>query len=212
MIFLMASIGQNKLRLIKRLYYQDCLSMRQVAGKMGVSIDALVYFMRHNDLERRSILEANNNLFRQKIPSFKIRKINSQISKDLSIAGTMLYWAEGYKGEKSTFVDLANSDPKMIRVFLNFLRTAYEVDEKKFRVLLYCYTDQDVAELKRFWSKVTKISIERFIKPYIRDDFRKDGRKMEHGLIHVRYIDKKLLLDIKSKISEFAEKFAQVDP
>ena len=31
-------------------------------------------------------------------------------------------------------------------------------------------------------------------------------------MIHVRYIDKKLLLDIKSRIEQYVGKFAQVDP
>ncbi len=205
----MASIGKEKLGLVRRLYYEELLSMSQVAGKLGVSLEAVIYFMRRHGLYRRTYLEANNNLFRQKIPSFKIRKNSSVLAKELEIAGTMLYWAEGYKSVKGTFVDLANSDPRMIKVFLNFLRTTYEVDERKFRVLLYCYADQDVPKLIGFWSKVTKISPKQFIKPYVRKDFKETGRKMEYGMIHVRYIDKKLLLDIKGRIEKYVGKFAQ---
>ncbi|MDO8574287.1 MAG: hypothetical protein Q7R86_01545 [bacterium] len=208
----MASIGENKIDLVKKLYYKDLLSMSQVARRLGVSLEAVIYFMRRNGLYRRSYLEANNNLFRQKIPSFRVRANNSFLAKELEIAGVMLYWAEGYKSVNSTFVDLANSDPKMIEVFLNFLRKTYEVDERKFRVLLYCYADQDVRKLTSFWSSITRISKSQFTKPYVRKDFRKNGRKMENGMIHVRYIDKKLLLDIKERIAKYVRKFAQVDP
>lgn len=208
----MASIGENKIDLVKKLYYKDLLSMSQVARRLGVSLEAVIYFMRRNGLYRRSYLEANNNLFRQKIPSFRVRANNSFLAKELEIAGVMLYWAEGYKSVNSTFVDLANSDPKMIEVFLNFLRKTYEVDERKFRVLLYCYADQDVRKLTSFWSGITRISKSQFTKPYVRKDFRKNGRKMENGMIHVRYIDKKLLLDIKERIAKYVRKFAQVDP
>ena len=208
----MASIRKEKISFVKRLYYKDLLSMSQVARKLGVSLDAVIYFMRRNGLNRRSALDANNNLFRQKVPSFKIRKGGSILAKELEIAGVMLYWAEGYKSKNADWVDLANSDPRMICVFLSFLRTTYEVDERKFRVLLYCYADQDVPELISFWSKLTKISPKQFIKPYIRKDFKETGRKMEYGMIHVRYIDKKLLLDIKSRIEQYVGKFAQVDP
>ncbi len=208
----MASIKKDKLDLVKRLYYEELLSMSQIARRLGVSLDAVVYFMRRNGLNRRSALAANNNLFRQKTPSFKIRKNNSLLAKELEIAGVMLYWAEGYKSKNAGWVDLANSDPKMIEVFMNFLRKTYEVDERKFRVLLYCYADQNVQKLINFWSGLTGVPSRQFTKPYIRKDFKKDGRKMEYGMIHVRYIDKKLLLDIKDRIGKYVEKFAQVDP
>lgn len=206
-----ASIGKDKLDFVKKLYYEELLSMSQVARRLGVSLEAVVYFMRRKGLNRRSALEANNNLFRQKVPSFKIRRNSSFLAKELEIAGVMLYWAEGYKSKNADWVDLANSDPKMIKVFMNFLRKIYEVDERKFRVLLYCYADQDVRKLINFWSGLTGVPSRQFIKPYIRKDFKKNGRKMEHGMIHIRYIDKKLLLDIKDRIGKYVEKFAQVD-
>ena len=93
-----------------------------------------------------------------------------------------------------------NSDANMIVVFVKFLREIYKVDEKRFRILLYCYSDQDSIKLINFWSRLTKISKKQFTKPYIRKDFRKDGRKMEHGMIHIRYGDKKLFLCIMEEI------------
>ncbi len=38
-------------------------------------------------------------------------------------------------------------------------------------------------------------------------DYLPDGRKMAHGLIHIRYADKKLLLEIKNSIMLYKEKF-----
>ena len=73
----------------------------------------------------------------------------------------------------------------MINVFVKFLREIYRVDEKRFRILLYCYSDQNVLELVDFWSKLTKIPKKQFTKPYIRKDFRKDGRK--NGAWHDSY-------------------------
>lgn len=203
----MAGIKLDRIELVRKLYYTDQLSMSQIASKLGVSLNTVVSFMRRNGLSRRSAKEANNNLFRQKTPSFKVRKISSVFEKELEIAGAMLYWAEGYKSKNANWVDLANSDPRMVSVFLNFLRVIYKVDERKFRVLLYCYADQDVLRLIIFWSRLTKIPKKQFIKPYVRKDFRESGRKMKYGMIHVRYIDKKLLLDIKSRIEKYVGRF-----
>jgi hypothetical protein len=97
----------------------------------------------------------------------------------------------------------------MILVFLNFIRKIYQVSEEKLRILLYCYSDQDVKELTKYWSNLTKISEKQFSKPYVRDDFKISSRKMQHGLIHIRYSDKKLFLEIEKIISEFKRKYSK---
>ncbi len=107
-------------------------------------------------------------------------------------------------------IDFVNSDPQMIRLFLHFFRTIYQPSEKKMRIYLYCYSDQDVSGLIDFWSATTGISRDQFTKPYVRNDFKKDGRKMKYGVIHVRYNDKKLLLDIKNMIHSYGHKYAPI--
>lgn len=123
----------------------------------------------------------------------------------------MLYWGEGYKGtpsSRSLGVDFANSDPAMIRIFMNFLRSVYILDEKRLRIFMYCYLDQNIQELMKFWSKITKIPLGQFSKPYVRKDFKNGGRKMSYGLVHIRYSDKKLLIDIKNMIEYYSKKHA----
>lgn len=122
--------------------------------------------------------------------------------------GTMLYWCEGYKTEQSSTVDFANSDPHMIAVFVRFLRTVCGVNEARLRVYLYQYSNQDTDTLIRFWSRITGIPTTQFTKPYVRTGFREDKKdKMPHGLIHIRYHDKKLLLLIKDWIGEYKNNF-----
>lgn len=179
--------------------------MKSISEKLGVSLDCVAYFMRKNNLKRRTLAEEQKMRFENKIPSFKYRKINKNTER-LKIIGAMLYWGEGYKGNDvspAKHVDFANSDPDMISLFIAFLRNTFVLNESKFRVLLYCYSDQDVENLIIFWSKRTKISKSQFIKPYIRNDFKIDGKKMKYGLIHIRYYDKKLLLEIKKMIDSY---------
>lgn len=87
------------------------------------------------------------------------------------------------------------------------MREFFILDEKKFRIYLYCYSNQNPKKLINYWSKVTKVPKKQFLKPYIRHDFRVDGRKMFYGLIHVRYNDKKLLLLLKSFIEQYKNKY-----
>jgi len=203
----MGSISDNQLKKVKTLYYKDMLSMKEIADIFGVSIDAVVYFMRRHGLKRRSFSEINKLRFDKKEPSFNEKSINSTYKKELKAIGSMLYWGEGYKSEKSSFVDFSNSDPEMIKMFLKYLRGVYHLDEKKFRVLLYCYANQDISNLIKYWSKLTKIPVNQFTKPYIRKDYNINGRKMKYGLVHIRYIDKKLLLNIKDSINLYKRKF-----
>lgn len=203
----MGIVPISALRRIKQWYYRDMFTMREVGEHLGVSLDAVAYFMRHHRLPRRTLLQANRIRFDKKPPSFKSRAHLPSFT-ELKAIGAMLYWGEGYKNcTTNSTVDFANSDSGMISLFLLFLRKVYGINEVHLRVYLYCYADQDVGRLVHYWSRVTGIPKERFSKPYVRKDFRKNGRKMRYGLIHIRYYDKKLLLEILRLIEYYKSKY-----
>ena len=204
----MAAITDKNRRIVKRLYYKDLYGARQIADKLGVSLDAVYYFMRRHKMKRRSFAEENKIRFDRKEPSFHIRKNLSPNEKQLKTIGTILYWGEGYKTEKSKGIDFTNSDPQMIDIFICFLRNICGVDESRLRVLLYCYSDQDPKRLIKFWSKLTGIQESQFSRPYIRSKNNNvTENKMKYGLIHIRYMDKKLLVAVKQWIENYKEQF-----
>jgi len=160
--------------------------------------------MRKNGLKRRKSNESNLINFEKCKPSFRLRKINTENLRTLKAIGTMLYWGEGGKSEKANIIDFANSDENMIILFLKFLRKICGVDENKLRIYAYLYSNQNINKNINFWSKITRIKKSQFTKPYIRNDFDENKKdKMPHGLIHIRYADKKLLRIIKSWIEEY---------
>lgn len=202
----MASIPSEKLHYIEQLYYKEHKSAREIAGILDVSLDAVYYFMRHYNLKRRSLSEENSLRFANKQLSFDVKQKLNSSEKELKLVGLMLYWCEGYKTDLCKVVDFANSDPSMIQIFLRFLREICGVDESKLRVYLYCYSNQNVDGLKQYWSSVMKIPLSQFTKPYVREDFKLDKiGKMPHGMVHVRYGDKKLFLLIKQCIQEYID-------
>lgn len=86
-----------------------------------------------------------------------------------------------------------------------FLRRICGAAETRLRLHLYAYADQDVEQLKTFWSRVTRIPKEQFIKPYVRPlTPNQSHRKMRWGLVHVCYSDKRLL----ETVVRWAERFA----
>ena len=114
----------------------------------------------------------------------------------------MLYWGEGAKTGGS--VKFANSDPEMIKVFLNFLREICGIHEERLKALIHIYPDHNESELKFFWSESTGIPMERFYKSHVHNG--KVGtykNKSRYGTIAINYSDKKLLHVLLSWIDQY---------
>ena len=198
---------------LKQLYIKEGRSTLDLAKYFNVSIDVIAYTMRKHNIPRRSKKEASVWSFKNKEMTFKRRNTKgiNKITAELILA--MLYWGEGFKGNENSkmgTLDFANSDPEMIAMYMKAFRDLYEFDEKKLRVLLYCYSNQNIPSLITFWSKLTNIPKEQFSKPYVKTDSIVNARTMKYGLVHIRYNDKKLLLEIKNLIDCVKVKYAPV--
>ncbi|MBL7155513.1 MAG: hypothetical protein ISS90_00020 [Candidatus Omnitrophica bacterium] len=191
---------------IKTLYLNDKCTVKEVADELGLSFWKVYNMMRVNNIHRRGPSETNYLQYDRYKPRFVIKEDCDPKNKYLKVAGLMLYWAEGAKGGDT--VDFANSDSGMIKIFLRFLREVCGIAESRLRIYLYAFSDQNIDGLKRYWSEATGIPLQQFTKPYVKnmDNALKD-RRMPHGMIHVRYHDKRLLKHIKHWISEYAELF-----
>ncbi|PIR88956.1 MAG: hypothetical protein COU07_03625 [Candidatus Harrisonbacteria bacterium CG10_big_fil_rev_8_21_14_0_10_40_38] len=101
-------------------------------------------------------------------------EITNFSKKDLLIAGTALYWAEGYKRQKtrngrpltSHPVSLTNSDPILIKVFLKFLIEIYNIPKKDIKLSIRIFEHQNEEELIKFWQNITNFPRENFKKSY----------------------------------------------
>ena len=197
-----SSIELQEVQEIKRLYQDERFSFREVALRMGIGPWRVYRLMRQHRIPLRRGSEQNYATYKTK-PQFVLKKELTPAEEQLRIAGAMLYWAEGTKG--GTTVDLANCDPDLIALFLDFLRTVCGVAEQRLHVHLYAYADQDVESLKLFWSKLTNIPLNQFIRPHVRPlTANVTGRKMRWGLVHVTYSDGRLLELILRWGKEFA--------
>lgn len=75
---------------------------------------------------------------------------------------SIFYLAEGTKKENT--ITVANSNPNLLKSFLNLFRFLYNPDEKKFRCCLHLRKDQSEIQAKNYWSKVLDIPISKFHK------------------------------------------------
>lgn len=192
---------ESELEKLKSLYNSG-LSMREVGEYYGKSVRAIVSVMKRHHIIRRPASITRTYQFSKSPLSFQVKQNLNHHEELLKIAGLMLYWGEGGK-KNSKGVDFANSDPDMIIVFLRFLRIVYQIDEARLRVYLYTYQSLPTPRLVDYWSKLTKIPNTQFTKPYIREKSSQKHDKMSHGLIHIRYSDKRLFELIMSEISSF---------
>jgi len=122
------------------------------------------------------------------------------------IALVMLYLAEGSKTDRRS-VMFGNSSPGVIRLFLNLLRAAFPVDEKKFRVTVQCRADQNVPSLERFWSDLTRIPRRQFYRAQIdRRSINKPTRKVEYkGVCRIDYFSSAIDFELKHIAEELQE-------
>lgn len=114
---------------------------------------------------RGSLMQKNRRL--EMIESNRKSALNlfgSISDRELDLIGTCLYWSEGSK--KTRKVELCNSDPNIINIFIKWLERTYELSKEDF----HCYVGINDAhrhrevEVKEYWSKNTNIPLSHFTK------------------------------------------------
>jgi hypothetical protein len=193
---------------IIKLYVSGKLSEAQIAARLAIPSRRVRRALDSHKITRRSLSEAITYLyitkFNKKPFSLKVN-LNSE-DEMLKIAGAMLYWGEGNK--KGNSVALANSDPRMVSVFLKFLRVICGIDNHRLRVTTHYYSDHEPKELLQYWSRITKIPANQFYKSFLHQDTKGTyKKKSQYGTISVQYSDKKLLRMINSWIQEYQSQF-----
>lgn len=106
----------------------------------------------------------------QNIARGEIRKIKVE-NNYLWLMGIMLYWAEGAKYKVrnvSQGVCFSNQDPFIIRIFLLWLKKCLRINTDQIRFDIYIHETyrSNIESVKRYWTKVTGHSSDKFDKIY----------------------------------------------
>lgn len=112
----------------------------------------------------------------------------------LFISGLMIYWGEGDKTSKYR-VSIANTDPKMIRIFKMFLSNVCGVNNPKIWLLLY--PDLSIDTCREFWMVNCGLDKEHFTKDiFIKG--RSTIKKLSYGVCNIgmssAYLKRKILI------------------
>ncbi|MEW2163930.1 hypothetical protein AB0912_13160 [Streptomyces sp. NPDC007084] len=123
--------------------------------------------MRMRDEERRRTKEA------------AAAEIGALTDRELFLLGVGLYWAEGSKAkphltqERVTFI---NSDPRMIEVYLAWLRLL-GVTTDRLRLHVHIHESGDVEGAERFWAELVGVDTTALGKTYLKRHNPKTNRK-----------------------------------
>jgi hypothetical protein len=103
----------------------------------------------------------------------------------LFVAGVMIYWGEGDKLSKHGF-RVTNSDPLLIKIYLEFLRKICGNDEERIRAWVLIYPDLEAETCEDYWSKQLGLNRKNFTKS-IMIKGRHKTRKVSSGICTVSY-------------------------
>lgn len=97
----------------------------------------------------------------------------------LKLLLAMLYLGEGAKWKSHRGLQLGNSNPEIIKLYLSLLERCYGVSRNKLTAMIYHRADQNLKSLISFWSNITKIPISNFYRS--NPDLRTKGKETRDG-------------------------------
>ena len=161
---------------------KEGMSYSQIKETIGISKSTLSGWLADMPLSKTRLDELQRNeLVIEKIRAAKLKTRNARLTgvksevlklltpmskREFLIAGFFLYWAEGGKTTSYT-ATLSNTDPRMIRAFIKWLKVL-NVQIDKMYIRLHLYVDMDEVKEIDYWSKELKISKKHFRKSYIK--------------------------------------------
>lgn len=178
---------------LNKLYIRDGKSMQEIAALLGCSLNTVVYWMGKYRIKTRSRSEA---IYLKKNPHgdpFRFSKPKNSMDMILFGLGLGLYWGEGTKANKNT-VRLGNSDPALIKSFMNFLSVIYGVNKEDLSFAIQIFSDVHSEESLDFWSRELGVMKGQFRKTIITPSRRKGTyrKKSKYGVLTVYFCNMKL--------------------
>lgn len=200
-------------------------SIKELYKMLGVSkstISVWVQNIKLSDKAQTRLIQnyTNGQLASQKTIKEKTRQKNiiaDNFAKDVlsktdlrkdnqTLLCSMIYLCEGNKSLKN-LVTFTNSDPNLIATFIFLFRNSFDLDEKKFRVLMHLHKYHNEKVQKNFWSKITGIPREQFNKTYQKPsngNYKKEGYQ---GCIKLHYSDVTVARKLQSIAKIFMERY-----
>lgn len=119
-----------------------------------------------------------------------IKDVGLLYSRDLFMIGIALYAAEGTKMDK--YGGFTNADPQLIKFMSRWFVQFAKVPQYKLRGRIWIHEEKNEQNAKKFWSTITQIPENQFIKSYI--TVKKKSKKIrknihDYGIFSITFSD-----------------------
>lgn len=184
------------------LYIVKKFSAAEISKVYGFSTSKVNYWLTRYQIPKRSISEAVYRKHNPKGDPFIFNELNLRNKQFLFGLGLGLFWGEGSKRNVNS-VRLSNSDPRLIKFFIKFLKDVYLIDPAKLKFQLQIHKDLKEKDVFRFWLKFLNVKQGQFFKTTILTGTGKGSykQKSKYGVIIVYFNNTKLRNLICSQIA-----------
>lgn len=149
-----------------QLYHHQNKSTAEIASIYSCSENKINYWLSKHNISKRSISEAVYLKHNPDGDPFKVKHPSNKNEAFLFGLGLGLYWGEGTKKNKHA-IRLGNTDPQLIKKFVEFMQYFYGVKIDKFRFGLQIFSDMSPQKTIRFWTKSLGVPAKQFYKTIV---------------------------------------------
>ena len=152
----------------------EAWTLKDIAAELGVSKSSVSLWVRDVDFvpnpRRRTRPPRPSGLLVRKLAEIDrldaegATEIGRMSDREFLIVGAALYAGEGFKRDAQA--GMANTDPRLLALFVTWLRRHFEVDEVRLRVRLYLHEGLDLEAAEHCWSELLRIPRSQFRTPY----------------------------------------------
>ena len=194
-------------------------SVKEIAQLVGVSQASVSVWVRDIDLsdrQREALADrARSRRNRSRSAHFRTHRRAFQdegralahSADPLHAAGCMLYWAEGSKSRNAA--QFVNSDPKMVQLFVGFLRRYWEVPDEAIRIDCNLFADhrERQREIEQFWLDTLGLPAaclrKSTVNVYSKHSQKKRQNRLPYGTVRVCVHSTRVVQSIYGAIQEY---------
>jgi transposase-like protein len=209
--------------LARHLRRTEGASIKEIARQTGAAQSSISRWVRDielsDDQKRALVRRAYDGHVKGRTINSTLRRdarrLAQQEGRELAMArdpfhfgGCMLYWAEG--GKDRNQVRFSNSDPEMLRFFVEFLQTYFRVCAADIRLTCNLFADhlERQREIEQFWLTTAGLPQECLLRStvnvYSKYSQKKRRNKLPYGTARVVVNKTRVVQSIYGSIQEYA--------
>jgi transcriptional regulator with XRE-family HTH domain len=207
--------------LARQLRAEQGASIKEIARMTGAAQSSISRWVRDIELtdEQRAVLirRAADGLVKGQTMNAALRREARWLAQEegrvvarrrdpMFVAGCMLYWAEG--GRARNQLKFTNSDPEMVRFFVTFLRTHFNVADADIRITCNLFADhlEQQRQIEQFWLNVASLPRESLcrstVNTYSKYSKKKRRNRLPYGTCRVSVSKTQITQSVYGAIQE----------